>query len=155
MKPEKLFPWPVLILALTLAVLIAGCRPTADEALNVRDAWARPSPQGAPAAAFYLTIENQTSSQDELQQVYSDNCETVEIHLTQMDDEGVMRMAPVSGGQLSIAPGETVTLAPGGLHIMCIGLRAPLVQGQDTELTLEFANAGVLTVPVTIRQDEP
>ena len=153
--PERTLSRFPLLFYLTIALLITGCRAAGDAPLVVQDAWARPSPQGAPSAAFYLTIDNQTSRQDVLQQVRSDNCETAEPHRTQMDAEGVMRMAPVTDGRLTIAPGETVALAPGGLHVMCIGLRVPLVQGEESTLILDFEQAGSLSVQVAIRQDEP
>jgi periplasmic copper chaperone A len=152
--PDRTHDRLLFLFFFAIVLLINGCRTTGDEQLVVQDAWARPSPQGAPTAAFYFTIDNQTSRQDVLQQVRSDNCETVEVHLTQIDSEGVMRMAPVAGGQLTIAPGETVTLAPGGLHVMCIGPRSPLVQGEESTLVLDFENAGSLTIQVSIRQDE-
>src|SRR5262249_45815004 len=60
----------------------------------------------------------------------------VEMHETATKD-GVATMRPVLGG-LSIPPGRTVTLAPGGYHIMIIGLNAPLKEGDHVPMTLQF-----------------
>lgn len=142
--------WALVALVILLAV---GCNRIEAGRLFVEAAWARPSPQGAPASAFYMTIVNQTAQPDVLQEVRIENCEAVEIHRTTMDEEGVMRMAPVPEGRLSIPAGENVVLAPGGLHVMCIGLEEPLVVGQRLPLTLHFELAGAVPVTAEIRDE--
>lgn len=59
-----------------------------------------------------------------------------------------MKMAPVEGG-LVIKPGETVTLKPGGYHLMFLDLKAPLKKGEPVKGTITFERAG----PVTIEFD--
>ena len=122
-------------------------------ALSVEDVWARPSPPGAPSAAFYMTIANHSQQPDALQQVRSNHCEAVEIHRSEVDDAGVMRMAPVEDGRLPVPAGETVLLEPGGLHIMCVGLTQPLLEGEQAALTLDFEIAGSLELMAHIHQD--
>lgn len=144
-----------------MLIFTAACRPAQPAAtpphpaLAVEDAWARPSPQGAPAAAFYMTIANHSPQQDALLQVSSDHCEAVEIHLSEIDEAGVMRMAPVEDGRLPIPAGETVLLEPGGLHIMCVGLTRPLLEGEQAALLLEFEAAGPMDVMASIHQGDP
>jgi len=58
---------------------------------------------------------------------------------------GVMKMRPVEGG-LEIKPGETVTLAPGGFHVMLVTLKHPLETGQTVKATLKFDKAGTVDV---------
>ena len=60
----------------------------------------------------------------------------------------VMKMRPLAG--LAIPAGQTVALAPGGMHIMLVGLKAPLREGQSFPLTLTFAKAGPQTVTVMV-----
>ncbi|MFW6097395.1 MAG: copper chaperone PCu(A)C [Chloroflexota bacterium] len=143
------------LLTVLLAVLVVGCTRVESGRLFVENVWARPSPQGAPAGAFYMTIVNQTAQPDVLHDVSIENCEAVEIHRTTMDEEGVMRMAPVDEGRLSIPAGEEVVLAPGGLHVMCIGLGEPLAAGERLPLTLHFEVAGDVTASADIRQEAP
>ena len=88
-------------------------------------------------------------------QASSDACDVIEIHRTSVDEEGIMRMAPVEGGRLVIPAGETALLDPGGLHLMCVGLRQPLVEGQEASLVLAFEAAGSMEVAVPVRQDAP
>jgi copper(I)-binding protein len=64
-------------------------------------------------------------------------------------DNGVMTMRPVPGG-LEIKPGETVVLNPGAFHIMVMGLKQPLTQGEKLKATLEFAKAGKLDLEYPI-----
>jgi hypothetical protein len=65
-----------------------------------------------------------------------------------MSDMGMMKMRPVPG--LSVAPGKPVKLAPGGYHIMLMGLKAPLKQGDSFPLTLRFEHAAPMTVTVNV-----
>jgi copper(I)-binding protein len=64
-------------------------------------------------------------------------------------DQGVMKMRPVEGG-VEIKPGETVTLKPGGLHIMFVGLDRPLKQGEHVPATLDFAKSGKVKVDFAV-----
>jgi periplasmic copper chaperone A len=60
----------------------------------------------------------------------------------------VMQMRPIAG--VTIPEGQKVALKPGGMHVMLIGLKAPLRQGQTFPLTLTFAKAGPETVTVVV-----
>jgi copper(I)-binding protein len=60
-------------------------------------------------------------------------------------EDGVMKMRPVEGG-LEILPGQTVTLKPGGLHMMLVDLKHPLEAGSSMKATLKFDHAGTVDV---------
>lgn len=60
-----------------------------------------------------------------------------------------MRMRELEGG-LAIPPGATVALAPGGLHLMLMGLKTPLKQGEKVPVTLVFEKAGTIDVELAI-----
>lgn len=141
--------------SLLLLLLVAGCRVAEQGGLVVESAWGRPSPQGAPAAAFYMTIVNHSGRQDAIQAVHSEACAALELHRSAMDEEGVMRMAPVPGGKIDVASGESVRLEPGGLHIMCVGPPQPFAAGQEVLLTLDFEVAGSIDVAAEIRPEAP
>jgi copper(I)-binding protein len=57
-------------------------------------------------------------------------------------------MRPVAS--LPVGPGHDVTLAPGGSHVMLMGLKQPLKPGDHFPLTLTFAHAGAVTTEVTV-----
>ncbi len=113
--------------------------------LVIENAWARESV--TPTGAAYLTVRNQGEEDDRLVGIAADVAERAEIHSTAMQD-GVMRMRPVDAVEVP-AHGEAV-LAPGGLHVMLIGLKGPLEEGKSFALTLAFENAGEIQVMTTI-----
>ena len=65
-----------------------------------------------------------------------------------------MQMREVEGG-LPIAVGGTLKLAPGGMHLMIMGLDEALVAGGELALTLEFAHAGPVEIVVPVRATAP
>lgn len=115
------------------------------EATNV---WARATPPGAKNGAVYLTLTNDTAKADRLIDAASDVAERVEIH-THLMENGVMRMRRVEGG-VDVEPGTPVVFQPGGLHIMLIGLRKPLVPGDTFELVLTYRDAGQVRVTAEV-----
>ena len=126
-------------LLLTIVVLAAACSGGDSSDLQLEDPWARPSPTGATTAAFFLTIDNPTDTDETLVAATTDACRVTELHLSSMVD-GVMTMERQEGG-IPIPASETVTLAPGGLHIMCIDRIADFAEGEELEVTLEFEDA--------------
>ena len=139
----------VLLLLLPMALVACG------RDIEIDGAWGRVSPGAVSNGAFYMQIANNKGEDDALVAVQSSTCRTIELHESQVDENGVMRMAPVTGGQIALPAGETVTLQPGGLHVMCIGLARPLAMGQRIPLTLVFADAEEIAVEAEIRDEAP
>ena len=96
--------------------------------------WARATPGGAKVGGGYLTIENKGTAPDKLVGATADAAGKIEVHEMSMNN-GTMTMRPVEGG-LTIGPGKTVKLAPGGLHLMMMDLKSPLKQGDKVPVTL-------------------
>jgi periplasmic copper chaperone A len=114
------------------------------QALSVKQAWSRATPKGAQVAGGYLTIENHGASADKLISAATPVAAKIEIHeMTTLD--GIMMMRAIEGG-LVIPPGKSVTLAPGGSHLMFIGLAAPFSEGQHIDAALMFEKAGKIDV---------
>ena len=116
--------------------------------LVITQAWSRATPGGAKIGSGYLTIENKGAAPDRLTGVSADVAGKVEVHEMAMNN-GVMTMRPLDGG-LTIDPGKTVKLAPGGYHLMMFDLKAPLKQGDKVPVTLEFEKAGKVTVTLDV-----
>jgi periplasmic copper chaperone A len=112
--------------------------------LKIAHPWARATPKGASVGGGYLTITNTGTASDRLIGGSSDVAGQFELHSMTMEN-GVMKMRPVTGG-VEIKPGETVKLAPGGYHVMFVGLKKPLEKDQHVDATLEFAKAGKVKV---------
>jgi uncharacterized protein YcnI/copper(I)-binding protein len=100
------------------------------------------------SGAVYLVIENHGDSDDRLVTVSSPIAARAEVHEMTVEND-VMRMAAVEGGLVVPAHG-TVTLAPGGQHVMLMGLAGPLQHGTTFPLTLGFERAGEVTVTVPV-----
>ena len=116
--------------------------------MHLSEAWARATPKGAATGAGYMTITNKGTAPDRLSCVSDDASAQCQIHSMTMEG-GVMKMRPVEGG-LEIKPGETVTLKPGGYHVMFVDLKHPLEQGQAVKATLKFDHAGMVDVEYPI-----
>lgn len=101
--------------------------------------------------AAFMTIENTGEDDERLigASVAPEIAAMVEIHETITTDEDVMQMQPVSG--IDIPAGESVTLAPRGLHIMLMNLGQDLDEGETVEITLEFESGTTLAVKAEVR----
>ncbi len=103
---------------------------------------------GSGTAAAWFVVTNTGSTDDRLVSAESDVAAATEIHEMTMTD-GAMMMSPLEDG-LPIPAGETVTLEPGGYHIMFIGLTRDLIAGESFTLELVFETAGPIEVTVPI-----
>ncbi len=137
----------IILLAFAMATPAAGADVTVGN-LTISSAWTRATPKGAPVGAGYLTITNNGSAPDRLVGGTSEVAGSFEIHEMTMDN-GVMRMRPVAQG-LELKPGATIALKPGGNHVMFIGLKSQLVQGQHIKATLAFEKAGKVEVDFSV-----
>ncbi len=133
-------------------------------ALTLADAWARISAAGQTTGAAYLVITGGAAADrlvaaaapttvaatTEIHEVVpAESSDTAEADMVGMD--GAMTMRQVDA--LDIPAGETVTLEPGGYHVMLLDLVAPLAAGDTFDLELTFENAGVMTVAVEVRDE--
>lgn len=116
--------------------------------LTIEEPWARASPGAVRNGAAFLTVENHGTEADRLLSAATPAAATAELHTHMMDSDGVMKMRQVEA--IELAPGSAVELAPGGYHIMLMGLAAPLEEGTTFPLTLRFEHAGEVTVEVVV-----
>src|ERR1700753_3229090 len=116
--------------------------------LEIQQAWTRATPGGAKIGGGFVTVENKGSAPDKLVGASGDFAGKIEVHEMPMNT-GVMKMRPVEGG-VTIDPGKTVKLAPGGFHLMMMDLKNPLKQGDKMPVTLEFEKAGKVAVSLDV-----
>lgn len=114
--------------------------------ITVEQPWSRASPGAAPNGAAYMTLRT-TGGADRLVAVESPAAQRAELHTLEMAGT-VMRMRPVDA--IDVPAGGAVTLQPGGLHVMLMGLDKPLVEGETLPLTLVFEDAGRVAVSAQI-----
>ena len=124
-----------------------------EPGLYIRDAWSRESMMVDLAGAAYMTIHNNTDDDDALISVSSPAAGVTEIHESSMDEDGAMAMMHVE--EIPIPAHADTELKPGGFHVMLIDLVEPLAEGDDVELTLEFAVADPQTVIVPVHGMAP
>lgn len=139
------------LLTLAIAALLAAPAAAADYkigSLDITQPWARATPKGASTGAAYMTITNSGSKTERLSCASSPAAATCGIHEMAMDN-GVMKMRPVQGG-VEVKPGQTVTLKPGGYHMMLEGLKAPLKTGDNLEATLTSSDGASVKVEFPI-----
>lgn len=144
--------------ALTLAMLTgvtspglahAGHHTAAKQAIAISNAFARETAPAQVNGGGFLTITNKAMQADRLISATSPVAPTVQLHTMSMDG-GVMRMRELPDG-IPMPAQSVVELKPGGLHIMFIGLKAPLKPGQTIALTLRFEKAGKVKVAMPVR----
>lgn len=110
--------------------------------------WTRATPPNAPVAGGYMTLSNEGSSEDRLVGGSSPIAGEVQVHEMTMSD-GVMKMRRLNDG-LTVPAGQTVTLKPGGYHIMLMDLKERVEEGTVVPLTLEFEKAGKVDVELAV-----
>ena len=133
---------------LHILALLAACDSSPKAEVEVSRAWARATAPGQETGGVFLTIRNRGGSSDRLVGGSSSAAQSVEIHTMSMDG-AVMRMRRQQA--VDIPARGSVELAPGGTHLMLVGLKAPLNQGKSVPVSLEFEKAGLKTVEVRVR----
>jgi copper(I)-binding protein len=117
-------------------------------AIEIGHPWARATAQTAPTGGAFLTLTNKGDTPDRLIAVRSPAADRVQVHEMKMDGN-IMRMRELEHG-LEIPAGGTVTLAPGGFHLMMMGLKTPLAKDTKVPLTLVFEKAGSIDVELAV-----
>lgn len=139
------------LLAFLVTSCIAGVATAHDYkagSLTIAHPWARPSLGQTGVSASYAEITNAGSEADRLVSATTDVARVVELH-THIQVGDVMQMRRLEEG-IAIPAGETVRLAPGGLHIMLIDLARRIEVGERIKMTLVFEKAGAIEVEAVV-----
>jgi copper(I)-binding protein len=118
--------------------------------IDIDDVWVRASAPGQSNGAGYMVIENDAKTADRLLSVNSAVADRVELHTIETEN-GVARMRHVPSGLEVPANGE-LKLAPGGYHVMFMGLKQPFTEGSDVAATLNFEKAGEVPVKFQVKR---
>lgn len=113
----------------------------------VVDGWARATASKARNGAVYLSIKGNGATTDRLLSARSDGARRVALHAHEMDG-GVMKMRLVDSLEIPATGG--VEMRPGQMHLMLMGLKAPLGKGSSVPLTVTFEKAGTMTLEIKI-----
>ncbi len=137
----------------TAALLLITPAVAQDAPIRVGDIeisapFTRASLPNAPAGGGFMSITNTGTEDDRLVSAASAAAARVEIHEMAMEGD-VMKMRPMTDG-IVIPAGETVSLEPGGLHVMFMGLSSPFIEGETVTVTLTFEKAGAVDVELAV-----
>ncbi len=116
--------------------------------LSLAGPFTRATLPAAKSGGGYVAITNNGAVADRLVSAASDAAAMVQLHEMKMEGDQ-MKMTEKAGG-IEIPAGETVLLAPGGLHIMFMGLKAPFVEGASVPVTLTFERAGTIDIDLAV-----
>ncbi|MBU8540726.1 copper chaperone PCu(A)C [Falsiroseomonas tokyonensis] len=131
-----------------IALVATGGQGQAQPQATIRAeaGWSRAAGAGRTGAG-YLTLRNGGAA-DRLVSARAEIARAVELH-THMHDNGVMRMRPVEA--IEVPANGSVTLEPGGMHLMLLELKRPLNQGDQVPVTLVFERAGEVQLQLAVQ----
>jgi copper(I)-binding protein len=148
-------------LGVALILAVAACGDD-EGGVSIDGAWSRAGAATQETAAVYMELRSAEGDTLIGAAVDSSIAGMVGIHQTVMmsDDMsedsstgGAMTMEQVE--RIAIPQGGSVSLEPGGFHIMMMGLAGPLTVGDTFDLTLRFEMLGEIVVQVEVREDAP
>jgi copper(I)-binding protein len=139
-------------IALSIAAILAAGQSRAEDVklgdIVIRHTWSAEAPAAAPVAAGFLEIINNGKTDDTLLKVTTDIAEVAQLHEMKMDGD-VMKMGELKDG-VPIPAGATVILKPMSLHIMFMKLKTHPKLGEHFKATLNFKNAGSISVDFVV-----
>jgi copper(I)-binding protein len=136
-----------LVIAIAVSLVLAGSAGAQPTGPEISDAWARATPAGAKTGAAYATLVNGGAAADRLMAVSTPVAGRAQLHAN-MGDAGIMRMEAVAAVELK--PGTSITLKPGGQHIMLLELKRPLKAGESFPMAFTFEKAGTIWKQVKV-----
>ena len=145
------FFFVILIAAELRAEVDPLAEPVAAElsgALQASDGWMRVPPPGVSVTAGYLVLHNNSDAEQEVVTLSSSRAERVELH-SHTHVDGVMRMRKIDS--YSLAAGESLTLKPGGYHLMLFGIDQSLQPGESVPIEIHTASGSVAIATLLAR----
>lgn len=120
--------------------------------ISIENAWARATPPGAANAAIYFKLSNTGQADEQLLGASSESADHAGLH-THVHKDGMMQMTPVD--MILIPAGGEAVLKPHGDHVMLMGIRKPLKEGESVVLDLDFRQSGKMRLNVPIHKQAP
>lgn len=139
------------ILATLVAYLISTSAMAADYkvgAIEIMAPWSRATPKGAPTAIGYMSIKNNGTAPDRLIGGSVAVAKEFQLHSMAIED-GVAKMRELKA--VDIGPGQKIEFKPGGSHVMFVGLKQPLHEGEHVKGTLTFEHAGTVQIEYVVQ----
>ena len=135
------------IIGIALVLLIVAICEVRAADLSVSNAWIRALPASVPSGG-YFTLSNSGSREATLTGANSPACGMLMLHKSE-DMGGMSGMQDVT--EVKVPAGGSVSFAPGGYHLMCMGATAALKPGAKVPVTLDFKDGAKLTAQFAVR----
>ncbi|MEH2506688.1 copper(I)-binding protein [Bradyrhizobium sp. AZCC 1578] len=136
-----------ILLLLLLSGGFAHSQTAGQNSIAIERAWSRATPAGAKNGAVYGTVINNGNLSDSLVGAATPVGDQVQFHSV-AEENGVSRMREMP--TVDFRPRAKVTFSPGGMHIMIVGLKEPLKEGQSFPMTMTFEKAGKIDVMIPV-----
>lgn len=139
------------VLAIAAFLALTGCSTTADSSaeapqagdmITITNGWVKAADEGMSAA--FGELKNTSTANVTVVSAASEASDELQLHETVANDAGELVMREMDGGFM-IPAGKTLTLKPGGSHIMLMGLAHPINAGDEVSLTLTFSDGSTYT----------
>jgi periplasmic copper chaperone A len=127
------------------AVLFTALTQTAAADVRAYNLWARATPPGSTVGVVYGELISDRD--DELISISTSAAERAEVHMTS-NEGGTMKMRPMTA--IALPAEKRISFRSGGMHVMLMGLRAPLKAGETIAVTLRFRDAPELIVSAKV-----
>ena len=128
-----------------LALLAVSTGAWAD--VQATQAWSRFTAPSVPTGVVFMQLNNTGTKADALVSVSSPVAKKAEIH-NHINDKGVMRMRQVA--KVDVPAGKSVSLQPGGFHVMLMGLKKPLKLNDSFPVTLKYQSGLTQKITATV-----
>jgi len=129
--------------------VVGGIYAYTQPVIKIVNPWVRAVPPNMKNSALFMTIVNEGDEDDELIGVETDVAKMVQIHKT-VNEKGVMKMLHVD--KIEIHGHSKVELKPGGYHVMLMGLKKPLKEGEKVKVILVFKNSGKIQIEAPVKR---
>ena len=121
---------------------------SASEDVTLEGVYVRAVPPKQPNSAAFMMVKNGGSTDHAMVGGSTPAADVVELH-THIKEDGMMKMRQIP--RIEVPANEMVELAPGGLHVMLIGLKGQLKPGESVELTLEFEDGSAMQLSAPVK----
>ena len=140
--------------SLAAALLGLAAMPAlAAEQLDLSDAWVRAVPPVSSGTAGYFVLRNDGSESVTIEGATAAFAHHVMLHSMARNEDGLREMKHM--GAVTVAPGETVTFAPGGMHLMIMGMETAPAEGEQVEICLTLGGGETLCRNFEVRREQP